>query len=291
MTMTDEPDNPIRLEDLIAHAEGRLPAGSALRARVEEHLHHHSGDAARVEAWRRQDELLREAYGDIARQPLPSRLQESLQQPERSHPRFALAASLMIGIAVGWLVAQIEYSPEGGDTDASLAEQTAEKLTGANEHIDTGTIAAGNAGETLLPEGAPDLSSIGLTATGNVSLDDPSAGLRRYEYRDASGRTLQLLVTRDSRVDPASVYTLRNGDFTLAYWHQGDSTYLLSGAIEPERLQTLAHETMATLEPQAADKDGASGSGVVAGNRNDSGNGENAVVEDAVEPVPVVDQM
>lgn len=286
MTMTDEPNHPIRLEDLVAHAEGRLPAGSALRARVEEHLHQHPEDAARVEAWRRQDELLREAYGGIVQQPLPSRLQERLQQPERPQPRLALAASLVIGLVAGWLVAQIEYAPEGADGGGSLAEQTAERLTGTNETVD--------AGEILLPGGAPDLSPIGLTATGNTALEDPSAGLRRYEYRDADGRTLQLLVTRDPMIDPASVYTLQNGDFTLAYWHQDDNTYLLSGAIEPEHLQALAHKTMATLEPgspQTGDNDESADSGVMAGNRNENAAGENPAVEDVADPVPVVDQM
>lgn len=302
MNMADEPNNPVRLEDLVAHAEGRLPAGSALRARVEEHLHHHPEDAARVDAYRRQDELLRAAYGDIAREPLPSRLQERLQQPERSHPRLALAASLVIGIAVGWLVAQIEYVPRNGDGGGTLAEQTTQSLTGTDEVadadasgiVDTGAVNTGGAGDMLLPEGSPDLSSIGLTATGNVSLGDPAAGLRRYEYRDISGETVQLLVTRDPLIDPASVYTLQNGDFALAYWHQGDNTYLLSGVIEPDRLQALAHETMATLESEssrATGDGGTSGSGVMAGTRNDTGNGENTVVEDAADPMPVIDQM
>lgn len=297
--MTDETHDSIRLEDLAAHAEGRLPAGSALRARVEEHLRRHPEDAARVEAYRRQDELLHEAFDDVARQPLPARLQERLRQPPQPwpRPRLALAASLVVGIAIGWLVAQIEYGPEGGDGGGSLAEQTAESLTGTGTQVDPAVTKVKDGGAMLLPDGAPDLSGIGLSATGNVALEDPAAGLRRYEYRDGAGNMLQLLVTRDARIDPASVYTLQNGEFTLAYWHQGDRTYLLSGAIEPDRLQALAHETMATLEsgqPAASPAvDETSDTGVVAGNRNEVGNGEGAgaTVEDPVEPMPVIDQM
>lgn len=312
MTMTDEPNDPIRLEDLVAHAEGRLPAGSTLRARVEEHLRHNPGDAARVDAYRHQDHLLHEAFDDIARQPLPPRLQERLAQPQLpQQPRLALAASLVIGIAVGWLVAQIEQAPEGGDGGGTLAEQAAERLTGTEdgivradesagererEHgiVDTGAVDASATSEKLLPEGTPDLSSIGLTATGNMALEDPAAGLRRYEYRDTSGSTLQLMVTRDRMVDPASVYTLQNGDFSLAYWHQGDNTYVLSGAIKTDRLQSLAHDTMAALEPDAPqpiDDGDSSDSEVMAGSGKKVGNGKNTTVEEVAEPMPVIDKM
>lgn len=294
--MTDETNDPIRLEDLVAHAEGRLPAGSALRARVEEHLRHHPEDAARVEAYRRQDELLHEAFDDVARQPLPSRLEKCLRQTLPARPRLALAASLVVGVAIGWLVAQIEYGPEDGNHGGSLAEQTAGSLAGTETNIDAAATQVSDSGEVLLSEGAPNLSGIGLTATGNVALEDPATGLRRYEYRDGTGNVLQLLVTRDAVIDPGGVYTLQNGDFTLAYWKQGDRTYLLSGAIERDRLQALAHDTMATLEPGQPTDSPASGesaeTGVVAGNdQKEVDNGEGAAVEGQAEPVPVIDQM
>lgn len=294
--MTDETNHPIRLEDLVAHAEGRLPTGSALRARVEAHLRHHPEDAARVEDYRRQDALLQEAFDGIARQPLPPRVQECLHRTSRPHPRLALAASLALGITIGWLVGQIEYGPQGTNDGDSLAEQTAASLTGTEATVDAAAVNMDDDGGMLLPEGAPDLSAIGLAATGNTALEDPAAGLRRYEYRDGAGNTLQLLVTRDSLVDPASVYTLRNGDFSLAYWHQGERTYLLGGAIKPERLQALAHETMATLERgQPAGSSETADAGVVAGNDRkkvgNNGEGAGTSVENPVEPVPVIDRM
>jgi len=286
MTMKRESHDPIRPEDLVAHAEGRLPAGSALRARIEEHLRHDPEAAARVAAYRRQDTLLHEAFDHHLQQPLPPSVHERLERSEEARPRWALAATLVIGIAAGWSVAQVEFPPGGGNT---APDTRAEPVAGSGVDSEAGMQSSAQA--VLRPEGAPDLSAIGLTSTGQTALEDPAAGLRRFEYRNADGRILQLLVTQDPLIDPASVYTLQSGDFSLAYWHRGDRTYLLTGAIDSDRLQALAHETMVTLAPdEPAVNGGAVDSGVVAGNQ-EAGEGESPSVDEAESPTPVIDQM
>lgn len=295
MTMTEDHDNPIRPEDLVAHAEGRLPVGSILRERVEEYLRCHPAEAERAAAYRRQDALLHEAFDGILDQSLPARLQDSLRQSRRrERPNLAMAASLVVGIALGLLVAQFDPLSLHEGIDGPNAEPRADSTIGTGTAEETDTATASVDANMFLAQNAPDLSAAGLTATGNIALENPATGLRRYEYRDTNGNQLQLLVSRESKVDPASVYTLRNGKFALAYWRQGDRTYLLTGTTDPDHLQSLAHESMATLQPDAspAGDDTSSGSGVVAGSQGENGTiGNGTTVEEPKEPAPVSDQM
>lgn len=292
MSTNDGPEDPIRLADLVAYAEGRLPPGSALRARVEEHLRRHADDAARVEAYQEQDRLLREVYAGVTRQPLPARLQTDLTAPEHSPRRLALAASLAAGIAIGWLVAQVELAPYATDADDAVAERAASDLT------DAATAESRSAVNTSVAAGLPDLSPIGLTPTGELGLEDPAAGLRHYEYVDPAGRVVNLLVTREPMIDAASVYTLQTGENSVAYWRRGDTTFLLSGPVRPERIQEMAHAAMAHLD-SAEVRRGSDGEsprdGVVAGSRNaggaDGDAGARAVEDDPANPTPVVDRM
>lgn len=235
MTMHDQPDKPVRDEDLVAYAEGRLPAGSGLRARVEAHLHRQPADAARVQSYQRQDALIREAFGDIAREPIPDRLVPGSVPDDGGRPWAALgmAAMLVVGIALGWLGARVTATDVQQPAVQGFAEHVADRLT---------TSTGAGATEATAPadgDDAPDLSAAGLRALGHGGAAD-DRGTRRFDYRDADGNTIHLFVSPDIASTTPSVRTLEAGDYTLAYWHQDDATYVVGGHVPGNRLVGIA---------------------------------------------------
>lgn len=241
MTMHDHSQQPVRIEELVAYAEGRLPAGSGLRARVEEHLRRHPADAARVQAYQRQDVLIREAFDDVAGQPIPDRLVPGGAGDDRARPWAAMgmAAALIVGIAVGWLGARV--MPAGAPQPAMqvFAERVADRLTAST---DSGTTTAG-ATASVDAGSVPDLAAAGLRPAGRGGAGD--MGARRFDYRDADGNTIHLFVSRDIAAATPSVRTLEAG--TLAYWHDDGVTYVLGGQVSGNRLVAMAREVREAL--------------------------------------------
>lgn len=237
--MHDHPQQPVRTEELVAYAEGRLPVGSGLRTRVEEHLRRHPADAARVQAYRRQDELIREAFDDVAGQPIPERLAPGGAGDHRKRPWGALgmAATLVVGIALGWLGARV--MPTGAPQPAmqGFAERVAERLTNATDTATAEGMGTAEAG------GVPDLAAAGLRPVGRGGAGD--MGARRFDYRDADGNTIHLFVSRDIAAATPSVRTLEAG--TLAYWHDGGVTYVLGGQVSGNRLVAMARQVREAL--------------------------------------------
>lgn len=234
MTMHDDRDEPVRTEELVAYAEGRLPAGSRLRARVEAHLHRHPADAARVQAYRDQDALIREAFGDVAGESVPARLLPGSAADGRRRFRAApaMAAALVVGIAVGWLGAQFAAMDPRRPALQGFAERVADRLSGpANKGEAVAPVASG---------GVPDLGAAGLRPVGRGEAGD--TGTRRFDYRDANGNTVHLFVSRDIASTTPSIRTLETGGHTLAYWHKGEVTYVLGAQGPRDRIVATARE-------------------------------------------------
>lgn len=241
------PDEPIvRTEDLAAYAEGRLPPGSGLRARVERHLRDHPGDAGRVRGYQRQDALIREAFDTVAEEPIPDHLLSSLTRPPRRgwRPAAGIAAALIIGIGAGWTAARL--IPATGEQPALLGfvERVGERIARSpntpvqgNETIDT--IAGGN---------GPNLNAAGLELVGAASRPGLERGVVRFDYRDPGGTMIHLFVARDIAPASPTIRTRTVNGHPLAYWHVGGSTWVLGGPVERERLVELARRVRETLD-------------------------------------------
>jgi anti-sigma factor RsiW len=97
-------DMPVTDDELHAYVDGELPADRL--SAVERWLATHPEDAARVAAWRAQAELIRERYGDVARNPVPTRLDlDRLARAERKWTWLAGASVLLafcVGGVAGW---------------------------------------------------------------------------------------------------------------------------------------------------------------------------------------------
>ncbi len=99
---------PIQEEELHAFVDGKLDA--ARYAEIAAMMQHDPLLAARLDDWRHEVALLREAFAFKAREPVPARLNLSRrieQRVSRSHVRWQVAAgfllALSLGGATGWM--------------------------------------------------------------------------------------------------------------------------------------------------------------------------------------------
>lgn len=243
-----DPDEPnVRTEDLTAYAEGRLPAGSRLRGRVERHLRDHPEDAKRVRQFRRQDTLIREAFNPVAGEQLPDRVLTGMEAPpkRRWHALAGIAAALMIGIGVGWTAARLIPGPGGQAGLAGFVERVGERIARSpnlpvqqsDEIVDA--IASRN---------GPNLSTAGLELIGSTDMPGVEPGVRRFDYRDAVGNVIHLFVAPDIAPASPSIHTRVVDGRLLAYWHLGDSTFVLAGQPARDALIDLARRIRAALD-------------------------------------------
>lgn len=222
----------------MAYAEGRLPAGSGLRARVERHLREHPEDARRIRQYRHQDAMIRGAFDPVTDEPLPAHLLTALSRPPRARwrPAAAIAAALVIGLGVGWTAARLV--PESGGRPAlyGFVERIGERIDDAPsmpvQSDDTVKAIAGGNG--------PNLDAAGLELIGAAKRPDIEAGVVRFDYRDTAGNMIHLFVAPDIAPASPTIHTRTVNGRVLAYWHLGDSTWVLGGEVGRDRLIGLA---------------------------------------------------
>lgn len=240
------PERSVRTEDLTAYAEGRLPAGSGLRARVEQHLRDHPEDAKRVRQYRRQDALIRAAFDTVTEEPIPEHLLTGLSRTPRSRwrPVAAIAAALVIGIGVGWTAARLV--PESGGRPAlyGFVERVGERINQAPNM----PVQSDDTVEAIAGGNGPNLNAVGLELIGGARRPGIEAGVFRFDYRDTSGNTIHLFVAPDIAPASPTIHTRTVDGRLLAYWHLGDSTWVLGGDVGGDRLIELARRIRETVD-------------------------------------------
>ncbi len=244
--MSGHDERIVHTEDLTAYAEGRLPPGSGLRARVERHLRDHPEDARRVRQYRRQDALIRAAFDTVAEEPIPDHLLTGLSAPPRRRWRSiaGIAAALVIGIGVGWTTARLV--PESGGQPAlqGFIERVGERIA----QVPNIPVQSDDTVDAIASGNGPNLDAAGLELVGGSRRPGLEAGVFRFDYRDTSGKMIHLFVAPDIAPASPAIRTSTVNGRPLAYWHHGDSTWVLGGEVGRARLIGLAQSVRATLD-------------------------------------------
>lgn len=236
----------VRTEDLTAYAEGRLPAGSGLRARVERHLREHPEDARRVCQYRRQDAVIHEAFDTVIEEPLPDHLLTGLSRPPRARwrPVAAIAAALVIGIGAGWTAARLVPESSGQPALYGFVERVGERI----EQTPNVPVQSDDTVEAIASGNGPNLDTAGLELIGGGRAPDIEAGVFRFDYRDTAGSRIHLFVAPDIAPGSPTIHTRTVNGRLLAYWHLGDSTWVLGGEVGGDRLIELARRIRETVD-------------------------------------------
>ena len=247
---------PVTEADLHAYADNALPAARA--ADVEAFLAEHPEEAARVAAYRQQNEALRRAYDRVLGEPVPVGLTMACKRRTLPLRRYAaVAAWLVLGGVIGWelhdfnterraesgawarraAIAHVIYSPEvrhpvevGADQEAHLVSWLSKRL-GAQIKV-------------------PHLGELGYSLVGGRMLPGERGPVAQFMYQDARGQrlTLYVRVNPDENAETSFRFAHEHG-VGVYYWLDHKLGYAMSGEVERTDLQRVATAVYRQLNP------------------------------------------
>ena len=272
---------PISDDDLHAYADGQLEGDR--RDAVEQAIARDPSLGARIAAIREQNADLRHAFDPWLAERVPPRLVAAAGGPTRrgwlarGWPALAAAATLVVGVAIGWMARDAVLERAGTPTsfaqEAALthalyaAEQRRPVEVWANEEA---SLARWLTRRTGTQAHIPDLAPLGFTLVGGrlLSGNRKPTGLLMFENADKQRVTLQWRLSRDRHDETGETafrYEHRDG-VSVFYWLDDDCAYALSGPFERTQMlgiarvvygQLAAAPKAPALPPPAAPKPGA----------------------------------
>jgi anti-sigma factor RsiW len=240
--------------DLQAYADGKLP--EERRAGFTAALERDPVLAARIAAIRKQNADLRDAFDPWLAEPLPRELIAAAKpsrdrRPPRGRwamPALASAATLIIGIGLGWMgrgeVLHLEGTPTTFPREAALTH--ALYATDPNRPVEIWA----NEEDRLVrwlskrlnfPLHAPNLHAMGYDLVGGRLVAGNARPAAQFMYENADKQRISLLVRKDNERTSESAfrYALEDG-VGVFYWIDDACGYALSGRLDKAQLLAIA---------------------------------------------------
>jgi len=248
---------PTNSEDwsLHAYADGEI-AGQESRA-LDERLAGDPEARAKVEAWRRQKALLREAFDPVLDQTVPANIKAAL----RHHRGFSLSpyaiaaalALLIIGGAAGWFTSLQMNAPEAMQF-ADLAIEAHEVFTREERHAVE--VAANDSehltswlskriGQKLV---VPDLTARGYTFLGGRLLAAGTQPAAQLMYEDQAKRRITIFLTANQAGAESKFIVEEKRGITACYWLDGPLGFVIAGEQSRDDIMSLAHMVYKSFE-------------------------------------------
>jgi anti-sigma factor RsiW len=260
------PEPMLSDDDLNAFADGQL--SPERNAQVGAVLDRDAILAARVAEIRRHNAALRDAMDPWLADPIPTRLLDAASAPPRSAaalrrrwlPALAAAASLVIGVASGWIMRgeAVQHAGTPITFQRQAAVTHALYATDANRPVEIW----GNEEALLVrwlskrlsfPVRAPNLNDVGFSLVGGrlVAGNEKPGALFMYENTDK--QRISLFVRRDNEPagETAFRYSLEDG-VGVFYWIEDACGYALSGNIDKSQLLGIARVVYGQLAARGA---------------------------------------
>ena len=256
--------------DVHAYADGQL-APARVEA-FEAALARDAALAARVAEIRAQSAALRSALDPLLTEPIPERLVAAAARPRRRRlttklhayrTLFAAAASLVLGIAIGWYVRAVDVERQGiplsfprqvAFTHALYASDVNRPVeVWANEEKRLVTWLTKRLGHQVH---APDLNALGYALVGGrlVAGNEKPTALFMYENADRQRLSLQVRWSETRSTDTAFRYAVESG-VGVFYWIEDNCSYAISGNVDRSQLLAIArmvYGQLAALEASQA---------------------------------------
>jgi anti-sigma factor RsiW len=249
-----DPSRPIAEEELHAYVDDQLEPER--QAAVLRYLQEHPDISRRAAAYRAQREALRAAFGGVASEPIPPRLNlEALIQQrlvQRRTPWRAAAAVLLafgLGGAGGWFV-HGSLPPETA-TMTLLAQEavsnhvvyTADRRRptelGAEQRDDLARWVSNRLNHTVAP---PDLSADGYRYMGGRLAATPDGPAGLFMYDDPQGLRLTIFVLPMSAAESKPIQHVDFAHVDGCAWIDKGIGYTVVGKLPPAELRRLAEQ-------------------------------------------------
>jgi anti-sigma factor RsiW len=260
------PALPISDDDLHAYADNQLPVERTRE--VTAVLESEPALAARVAEIRRMNAQLRDATDTWLAEALPRRLIAAATVPHtlrrgafsRAWPALAAAASLVIGVASGWIlrseVLQEQGTPVTFQRQAALTH--ALYATDANRPVEIWA----NEEERMVrwlsrrlsfQLRPPNLNSVGFALVGGRLVAGNEKPGALFMYENADKQRISLLVRKDAERtrETAFRYALEDG-VGVFYWIDDTCGYALSGNLDRQQLLSIARVVYGQLAANEA---------------------------------------
>jgi anti-sigma factor RsiW len=255
--------------DLMAYVDGQLAREQA--AAVEAAIAADVDLAARVAALRAQNASLHAALDPWLAEPIPPRLLGAAMPPAQAspwqawRPFVALAATLVLGVAVGWLGRDLTLEHAGTPTTFARSAAFTHVLYAADQRRPVEVWAHEEKGLVTwltrrlgVQAHAPDLNPLGFALVGGrlVAGHEKPTALLMYENAEKQRLTLQWRKNDPGVQETAFRYAVENG-IGVFYWIEADCSYALSGPVDRAQLLALArvvYGQLAEAEAQPAAK-------------------------------------
>jgi len=259
---------PLSDDDLSAYADRQLSPDRAVQ--VAQAIAQEPALAARVAAIQRQNVMLRDAFDPWLTEPLPRGLISAAtarrvgrSRAVKTWPVLAAAASLVVGVAVGWLVRGEMLRSEGTPVTFSRQAALTHALyaTDANRPVEI----RANEEERLVrwlskrlnfPLHAPDLTSAGFELMGGRLVAGNERPGALFMYENADKQRISLLVRKDGEHSSETTFRYAQEDGVgVFYWIDDACGYALSGNLDRMQLLSIArivYGQLAQAEASAA---------------------------------------
>lgn len=242
---------PVTEADVNAYVDGQLAPARA--PAVEDAIARDPALAARVAELRRQNAALRDAFDTWLAEAVPPRLIAATvhgpshgRWPGWLRPAMAAAASLIVGLGVGWYGRDAVLEREGTPTSFTRQAALVHALyaSDANRPVEIWAAEEQRLVRWLsrrlgFQVRAPDLNSLGFALVGGrlVAGNENPTALFVYENQDKQRLTLQVRKPTSPQHETAFRYAVEDG-VGVYYWLEENCSYALSGNLD--RAQLLA---------------------------------------------------
>jgi anti-sigma factor RsiW len=257
---------PLTDDDLNAFADNRLADERAREIAVV--LEREPALAARVAEIRRLNAQLRDALDPWLAEPLPRALITAARPPVsrlrtgafRAWPALVAAASLVVGVGIGWQLRGEILQQEG--TPVTFQRQAA--LTHALYAADPNRPVEiwANEEERLVrwlskrlsfQLHAPNLNGVGFALVGGRLVAGNEKPGAQFMYENADKQRISLLVRKDAERSRETAFRYAQEDgVSVFYWVDDTCGYALSGNIDKQQLLSIARVVYGQLAASEA---------------------------------------
>ncbi len=240
----------IQENELHAYVDGQLDA--TRHAEVGSYIAVHPDIAARVQAYRQQNDILHALFDHVASEPIPLEIHPAAQRrtflPLMRYA--AVAAWLVMGGAIGWVVhdntnsnlptalatlpqqaaiAHVVYTPEVSHPVEVGADQETHLIKWLSKRLDTAVR-------------APQLAEVGYRLVGGRLLPGSDGPAAQFMYQNAQGLRLTLYVRTHVKDLHETAFRFEQEDKVgVFYWVDGSLGYAMSGELEKSELLRVAN--------------------------------------------------
>lgn len=253
--------NPFDERDINAYVDAELDAGRI--EEMEAWLAENPDAAARVAAYRRQNEALHSRFDGVLREALPPALTSLDERREANGPRrillrvAAMIVLLLAGAAGGWQLRGLQESAPLAGPPSYVSRAVGAHLVYAAEIRHPVEVAANQERHLQAwlskrlgnPLHAPVLQKAGYHLIGGRLLEDAGEPAAQFMYENQAGQRLTVYLRGYKGRNTAFRFSTRDG-LAAFYWIDSPFAYALTAPLPRRELLEIAHLVHNGLAPQ-----------------------------------------